>query len=72
MNFLGRDHKIEEAVAGADRSEFYYGLFCTDKKRRETPAAVYYTRFAAQKKCQELNPPGSEPRWFIRMIEVPC
>jgi len=43
-----------------------YGLFC-DKS--STPAAAFYTQFAARKKCRELNLRASGSQWSVRELD---
>ena len=44
-----------------------YGLFCLNTEFAMAPAAVYYTRFAADRKCRELNE-STANRWSIRPL----
>jgi len=44
-----------------------YGLFCVNTEFALAPAAVYYTRFAADRKCRELNV-NTAKRWSIRPL----
>ncbi len=63
----------KDAKAGTgDAKEFWYGLFTTDMKDGESPMAKYYTRYAAQRKCEQLNTSASDPRWFIKTVGQKC
>jgi len=44
-----------------------YGLFCINTEFALAPAAVYYTRYAADRKCRELNV-STAKRWSIRPL----
>lgn len=44
-----------------------YGLFCLNTEFALAPAAVFYTRFAAERKCRELNG-NTANRWSIRAL----
>ena len=46
-----------------------YGLFCEGTEFSNAPAITFYTRFAAEKKCRELNGKGARAQWFIRKVE---
>lgn len=64
--------KTQKIVAGSDAKEFWYGLFSTDMKDGESPMARYYTRYAASRKCEELNTAKTDSRWFIRTMGGKC
>jgi len=52
---------------GRSRMPLTYGLFCVNTEFALAPAAVYYTRYAADRKCRELNDSSSK-RWSIRPL----
>ena len=52
---------------GRSRLPLTYGLFCVNTEFALAPAAVYYTRYAADRKCRELNE-STVKRWSIRPL----
>jgi hypothetical protein len=67
MNVRKTLRKIFGSKASRGRLPLTYGLFCVNTEFALAPAAVYYTRYAADRKCRELNT-SSAKRWSIRPL----
>lgn len=60
--------EVTDAVGQSPYTEVKYGLFCANTEYEWTPVEMFYTRFAARRKCEELNRRSTEPRWYIRPL----
>jgi hypothetical protein len=69
MSFMQKLGELKDKAALKTREAgIRYGLFCADTEFAMVPAVVFFTRYAASRRCRELNR-RSGRQWVIRTLE---